>query len=78
MKQLLLSEREVIALKESLELYIHVGLGNKEVVKVDKGIKIEDADSLVIACFGIEAKLGENWSAWHWACKKLHEKGDLE
>jgi hypothetical protein len=42
--------------------------------------KLQDreTDSLTIAAFGIQAKLGENHAAWEWACKRLHENGDLE
>jgi hypothetical protein len=42
--------------------------------------KLEDqeTDSLTVAAFGIQAKLGENHGAWEWACKRLHDNGDLE
>jgi hypothetical protein len=114
MKQLLLSDREAIALDKALELYIRLGLGQLTEVtgalkelhgKRDKDPdnyaeidyylghaqtslrgfddeewKLEDAetDSLTIAAFGIQAKLGDNTSAWEWACKRLHDNGDLD
>jgi hypothetical protein len=113
MKQLLLSDREAIALDKALELYIRLGLGqiravgeviadttkkrniDTEDMKLvnwnlldaedklkanDEGDwKLEDqeTDSLTIAAFGIQAKLGENHRAWEWACKRLHDNGDL-
>lgn len=42
--------------------------------------KLEDGetDSLTVAAFGIQAKLGDNRSAWEWACKRLHENNDLD
>jgi hypothetical protein len=42
--------------------------------------KLEDVetDSLTVAAFGIQAKLGDNHSAWEWACKRLHENNDLD
>lgn len=42
--------------------------------------KLEDGEthSLTVAAFGIQAKLGDNHSAWEWACKRLHDNGDME
>lgn len=112
MKQLLLSERESIAVTKALELYIRLGLGQlseigtvleelTELRTIDhddiEEIKyhliesdgllrrgdewlLQDAatHSLTVAAFGVQAKLGENWAAWEWACRELHGKGDLD
>lgn len=111
MKQLLLSDREAIALEKALEIYIKLGLGKiSSVIDVvsdttsKRQIQLEDmkdigwnlldaeralnsdqwnledqeTDSLTIAAFGIQAKLGDNHGAWEWACKRLHENNDLD
>jgi len=112
MKQLLLSDREAIALDKALELYIRLGLGQIRAVGdavdellskrdidplsvedaknylLDAGIALrdgeewkledEETDSLTIAAFGIQAKLGDNQGAWEWACKRLHDNNDLD
>lgn len=59
----------------------YLGQAELSVKEYDEGEwKLEDAetDSLTIAAFGIQAKLGENNGAWEWACKRLHDNGDLE
>jgi hypothetical protein len=107
MKQLLLSDREQVALKKCLEIYIRLGLGqlnhigsvldelNDEKITdhddvEELKLRLSEADNLVpkselqddtthsftIAAFGIQAKLNDNHSAWEWACKRLHEKGN--
>jgi hypothetical protein len=106
MKQLLLSEREAVALNEALELYIRLGLGQvtavgpvlerlteKRNITINHNLlseaelalkevewQLQDAEtaSLTIAAFGIQAKLGDNTAAWEWACKRLHDNGDME
>jgi hypothetical protein len=117
MKQLLLSDREQVALKKCLEIYIRLGLGQLNHIGSVLGqlnhigsvldelndekitdhddveelkLRLSEADNLVpkselqddtthsftIAAFGIQAKLNDNHSAWEWACKRLHEKGN--
>lgn len=112
MKQLLLSDREAVALNNALDLYIRLGLGqvsaigpvlerlsehrkippnhydlitNNLLSEVELTLretewKLEDPEtsSLTIAAFGLQAKLGENHAAWEWACKQLHDKGEME
>lgn len=42
--------------------------------------KLQDSEtnSLTVAAFGLQAKLGDNNAAWEWACKRLHDNSDLE